>query len=270
MFTKRVAIGMVLVVMMGAAALPMACAQEEAPTPENAVETFYTWYLGLLTPDETGEWENPLMGAYRESDALTRNFIAQVDELLASFTGGGYDPFICAQNIPGTFMMSDVEYDGEDVAQLVVTMDFANYHAFTVELVNMDDAWLINDVVCGAERTPEHVVQSFYTWYLGYTRWDGQGTLPNPMVDGAYRFHSLLSDAFIAQVDELLASFEGFGHDPFVCAQDVPTVIMISDAEIDDDTARISLTTNFPNHEFAVELAQVDEEWMIDNIVCGQ
>jgi hypothetical protein len=260
----------VLVMMLIAAGLPIAHAQDEDNTPETTVDAFYTWYLDLMTPDESGEWETPLLGAYRESDALTDDFIVQVDDLLESFEGGGYDPFLCAQNVPGAFSTSDAMYDGDDAAQVTVWMDFMNYHAFTVELVNEDNAWLINDVVCDADRTPEGVVQSFYTWYLRYTAGDGEGERRNPMVDGAYQYHTLLSDDFIAQVTDLIASFKGGGYDPFLCAQDVPSEIEVGEAQIEDDLASLNVATSFPNHEFAVELEQIDGEWMISDIVCAK
>jgi hypothetical protein len=42
-------------------------------------------------------------GAYRSSEYLTPEFVRKVDEIVASFDKGGYDPFLCAQDISGEF-----------------------------------------------------------------------------------------------------------------------------------------------------------------------
>lgn len=56
---------------------------------------------------------------------------------------------------------------------------------------------------------PDEVVTRFYGWYLNYI---GEGEMrQNPLVDRAYRSSELLSEDFIAEIDETLASFEG-GH----------------------------------------------------------
>jgi hypothetical protein len=71
-------------------------APDTTEDPETVVQTFFDWYLAYA---ETG---NPLVdGAYRDSPYLTANLVSQVDEIIASFEGGGYDPFLCAQDIPG-------------------------------------------------------------------------------------------------------------------------------------------------------------------------
>jgi hypothetical protein len=61
-------------------------------TPEQVVADFYRWYLGqgnLLSSR-----------AYRSNEHLSEAFIRRVDETIASFHRGAYDPFLCAQDIP--------------------------------------------------------------------------------------------------------------------------------------------------------------------------
>jgi hypothetical protein len=73
-------------------------------TPEGMTNAFYTWYLGYIDDRAPGEFNNPLTDrAYRESQFLSPDFIASVDEMLAKETLGGFDPFLLAQDIPSDF-----------------------------------------------------------------------------------------------------------------------------------------------------------------------
>lgn len=72
----------------------------------------------------------------------------------------------------------------------------------------------------GAEEESEEVVEGFYRWYLDYVSNTG-----NPLVDQAYHQNDMLSQAMVQRVDEIIASFDQGGYDPFLCAQDVPESI---------------------------------------------
>lgn len=118
---------------------------EEEPAPEKvlaeaAAEAFYEWYA-----DYPG---NPLVDrAYQTSDLLTEGLVEKVDQILASFEKGGYDPFLCAQDVPSSFIVGEATVDG-DRASLVVHTSFEG-HAFTVELQKLEGRWLLSDVICG-------------------------------------------------------------------------------------------------------------------------
>jgi hypothetical protein len=111
--------------------------------------------------------------------------------------------------------------------------------------------------------TPEQTVEGFYNWYLGYARDVG-----NPLVDKAYQSSEYLTDGFIEQVDQILASFDRGGYDPFLCAQDVPESVVVDEAVISGDGASLTVNTSFEGHAFTVELQQANSRWTISNVVC--
>lgn len=116
---------------------------------------------------------------------------------------------------------------------------------------------------------PEQVVADFYADYLAYIGDPASDTFRNPMVDRMYAERRDLTPEFIAQIDELLASFDGAGYDPFLCAQAIPETITTAGADIDGENASVGVTTSFSDHSLTVELVNVDGEWKIDDILCG-
>lgn len=110
----------------------------------------------------------------------------------------------------------------------------------------------------------EEVVTGFYDWYLGYI---GEGEMrKNPLADRAYRESELLSEAFVAEVDALLDSFERGGYDPFLLAQDVPTSLEVGDATVLGETALVPAETSFEGHGLSITLKLVDGKWKIDGV----
>lgn len=105
---------------------------------------------------------------------------------------------------------------------------------------------------------PDKVVQDFYAWYLSY---DG-----NPLVDHAYRSSNYLSTDMIAFLDEFTQ--DGMNYDPILCAQDRPSEINVSPVQVSGGRGTVEVTTNFDNHAFSVELIQMENNWLIDKVVC--
>ena len=108
---------------------------------------------------------------------------------------------------------------------------------------------------------PETVVESFYNWYLGYPG--------NPLVDGAYRSSEYLTTEFVRKADEIIASFDKGGYDPFLCAQDIPESFAVNEAVISGDEAGVVVHTSFEGHMFTVDLQRVDGQWKITDIICS-
>lgn len=106
---------------------------------------------------------------------------------------------------------------------------------------------------------PDQVVQDFYGWYLSY-----EG---NPLVDGAYRASEHLSPDFISFLDDFTGQ-EGMAYDPVLCAQDVPSDISTSPAEVQEGEASVKVSTSFANHSFTVELVQTNGDWLINKVIC--
>jgi hypothetical protein len=214
-----------------AAALPVETAASAAPvdepaagsaSPAEVAAAFYAWYLDYIGATGSEDMRNPLVdGAYRTSPYLTQSFVGHIDELLADMRAqdsGGYDPFLCAQDVP-TEMTPDVTFARNAMASVVVRSSFPD-HLLTVDLRPEGDGWLISNITCAGD--PAGVATAFYTWYLGYIGDRASGDFRNPLVDKAYQDHPLLSQDLVQEVDALLASFDRGGYDPFLLAQDIP------------------------------------------------
>ena len=107
----RIGLGLVMAGMLGACA---GVAAEQTGSPEETVTGFYEWYT---------TFEGSLLGGrgYRESEHLSPAFIEKLDALVDSFEsqGGGFDPFICAQDRPAEITVVEVTGTGEE-AQVIV------------------------------------------------------------------------------------------------------------------------------------------------------
>lgn len=273
--------------LVGCSPAPEPVAASSAPeAPESVVESFYRWYIGHPS--------NPLSdGAYRSSEHLTEGFIQQVDEIVASFDQGAFDPFLCAQDIPGSFSVDEATIvsegvEGDQEATVVVHQmwnagtEYASTHDLTVTLRMQDGEWKIVHIACGAPessaRTPEEVVQGFYAWYLGYIGDPASGEMRNPLSDGAYRSSEYLTEGFIQQVDELIASFDQGGFDPFLCAQDIPRSFSVEPATIvpEGEEATVVVrelwnpgTEYASSQEITVTLRMLDGGWKIAHVECS-
>jgi len=254
--------GVAVVAVSGPAAVYVSRAQvtNEAP-PEDVVSDFYAWYLGSI---DLKAGRNPLVDrAYRSSGFLSEDFVARVDALLDSFQHGGYDPFLLAQDVPESVEVGEAVVSG-DTAQVPMETSFEG-HRFLVALKRIDGAWKIDDV----DQMPDAIVESFYNRYLAYVDNNG-GPMQNPLVDGFYRDCPELSDAFVVEVDETLASFDKGGFDPILLAQDMPARIAVGEAEILGDEARVTLEMfwggNPEPSERVVTLRRIDGDLAIVDI----
>ncbi|MCL4264030.1 MAG: DUF3828 domain-containing protein [Anaerolineae bacterium] len=219
------------------AEMPAAAMLAAPHTPEDVVVAFYDWYLDYIGDLSSDDFRNPLVDkAYHDAPYLTASFVGHIDELLASFTGGGYDPFLCAQAVP-TEMTPDVTCARSDMASVVMRSSFAN-HLLTVDLRPEGESWVITNITCAHD--PASIATTFYTWYLGYIGNCGLEEMRNPLADKAYQGHPLLAESFVQEVDKLLAGFDQGGYDPFLLAQDVPQDFSV-DPSVEADTAVVHL-----------------------------
>jgi hypothetical protein len=94
-------------------------------------------------------------GVYRSSEFLTASFTEKMDAIVASFEGGGYDPFLCTQDVPGDLVVDDQITRAGDAAPVVVHevwnpgTEYELTSDVIVELQMMDGEWEISKIVCG-------------------------------------------------------------------------------------------------------------------------
>lgn len=130
-------IAVILVLVAGAFYLQKQKA-EQPLSPKEVAEDFYSDYIKNVAPLSEKKYHN--------SGYLTENIIIKTDELLDSFDYGGYDPFVCAQDVPENFEVRVVD-SSEETATVIIKTDFEN-HEFSVNLVFKGNKWLIDDIDC--------------------------------------------------------------------------------------------------------------------------
>jgi hypothetical protein len=115
-------------------------------SPAETVDAFYTWYLDYIQPGSE-QMRNLLVDrAYRESPYLSAAMIERVDALLESFKqqmGGGYDPFLMAQDIPQEIQ---AQSGAQEDTVIVRKLFGVSWRELQVSLVQHDGVWLIDDI----------------------------------------------------------------------------------------------------------------------------
>lgn len=132
----------------------VAAVEALTPEPADVVASFYGWYLDYAGYDpESGEMHNPLAeGAYADRSELSPDLLFATDSLMASFDEegmGGYDPFLCAQNLPVDFYLTTLSVSDE-TAEVMVETSFSG-HQFVVSLVQLGERWVMDEVMCDVE-----------------------------------------------------------------------------------------------------------------------
>jgi hypothetical protein len=231
-------------------------------TPSGAVNAFYAWYLPQTRVSLPGSDIPQPIEMLPESPLVTSEFVRAVHEITKSFSDqAGYDPVICAQDIPPV-LWAEAEIADDEQSYVLVQSSFPGYF-LVVELKNVDGAWKIWNVTCSAD--PTAAVKAFYTWYLDYIG-DPAGEFRNPMVDKAYQDSEYLIDDFIRKVDETLASYgNGGGFDPFLMAQDIPQEIAV-EAGAEDGNVVVIERFGDSWQVLEVSLMKIENHWQIDGI----
>jgi hypothetical protein len=112
------------------------------------------------------------------------------------------------------------------------------------------------------EVSPQEVTQNFYDDY----RVMDSSCFPKMPTE---TIPTLNSDG-IAYIADVVASFDGQGaFDPFICAQDMPSVFTAGVAEISGSQALVEVETDWGTR-MKVTLDITDGEWKISKIDCIQ
>jgi len=229
-------------------------------TPVQVTQTFYNWYIhypGNVMVDKA---------YYGFGMYLTQDLIEEIDGIIAGFDRGGYDPFLCAQDVPTGVSVGPAEVSGDE-ATLTAYTTFPG-HSLEVTLTRGGDLWRISSIRCqtptdASERTPEEVVSHFYNWYVRYPG--------NPLADRAfYGFGMYLTQDLIEEIIEVVEGFEMGGHDPILLAQDLPTDITVQEAEVRGDDATVRVDTSWDGHALTLRLVRDGSLWKIDGIERAQ
>lgn len=238
-----------------------------AGSPEEATLTFYNWYIEQTKgPDE--ELRNPIQdGAFREGPNLSPQFVREVEQITASFEGGGYDPVLLAQDIPERVEVEFVA-DADGRATVLVQRYWDGNPEpvpMWVRLSKAGDQWLIRQVMDtppAEPGTPQAAAQAFYDWYLDYSG--------DPKV--AHHDNPSFTPELIAQIDRVIAENEAqygtMDYDPFLCAQNVPLTLTAESILEEDDHAAALVHASFGRHYILVDLERGANGWQLSDIVC--
>lgn len=239
-------------------------AQGQGAGPEAVAEAFYTEWVGALQDREGGF--DPV--SYRESAYLSERLVQAVDETRAGFNRGGFDPLLCAQDVPAAWKVGEMAVDGDYAEATIEMLWTGNPMAYEVPVVlrEFNGAWKLDEVRCDLAThealTAEQTVAQFYAIYLEVIGRE------NPLATRVYRDLPFLSADLVAQVDALLDGFQRGGYDPFLCAQDIPNAVTAGEGVVDGAVARVPVSTSFAGHGFTAVLEQEDGAWAITDIQC--
>jgi hypothetical protein len=93
------------------------------------------------------------------------------------------------------------------------------------------------------------------------------------MVDRIYRESVHLTASFVRAMDALLdgwkSEYGGFPHDPFLCAQAVPTEVAVEGVFYNGEQASVLVATSFADHYITLAVKDVDGAWQIADITCS-
>jgi hypothetical protein len=116
--------------------------ESEKNTPEQTVSRFFTDWIGYKG--------NPLVDRYyAESSLVSRSYSDKVDAILASFDKGGFDPILCAQDLPEGIKIINTAVEGEKALVAIEKIFSGGNQMSEVYLERQDGKWLISDIVCG-------------------------------------------------------------------------------------------------------------------------
>ncbi len=245
-----------------------------ALTPEKVTENFYTWYVKCLegkTEDKSCQWEK---NEY-VSDKITKNI-----------KGNGYNPIICAQNVPDTSKGSVVVKKAEILDDKAMATVYSLYswenRPIDVELERVNSQWKITGFACPPPQSPDYVVGDFYASYINCRggKVEAGSFLPGHCLYGEdYSGDSV--DLFSSLAEnygspELVKNVEWTpGADPILCAQDLPPSIRIENVNVVGEDARATVIEEFATPvviQTDLKLVKEFESrfWQIVNITCPQ
>lgn len=115
--------------------------------------------------------------------------------------------------------------------------------------------------------TPKQVVEKFYNQWISYS---GEPVTRNPMADRIYQTSEYVTDDLVKKIDSILASFQGGGYDPVLCAQNIPVNVNFREATVSGKNSEVIVSEDFGGQvkKVKVSLRLINSEWKISDIAC--
>jgi hypothetical protein len=239
------------------------------PVPEalESAQSFMDWYIAYLKDNQKpdGEIIYPFEeSAHKQAGFLTETYIAQVDEILAVpiLERGIFDPLMHKWGFMQDYTLEPVSMNEQAAALAVkyIGYDLPSWAGATLDLVNTETGWKIDDIRADNVASPAGVAILFYDWYCGYYRAGG-----NPLEEGAYKTSEYLSESFIQRVEQAQG-----GPDPFVLSWQIPNGGGVLDEPvIRGDKARVNLLRYFFSSQpqpLVVHLEKSNGTWLIVDV----
>jgi hypothetical protein len=116
---------------------------------EDTVKAFYQEWVSYKG--------NPIVDRiYQNSDYITKEYSQKLDQIIDSFTVAGFDPVLCAQDIPSDIYLGKVAKKG-DTAVIALEEKFSGgYKIVEYVLEQEDNKWQIMDIVCNEGQAGEN------------------------------------------------------------------------------------------------------------------
>lgn len=137
-------------------------------TPAQVTLAFYEDWLDYET--------NPLSDkVYQDSPYLTSSLKEEIDQVVASFEYGAFDPVLCAQEKPDQVQVLDTTIQENQAVVLIENSYSGSGKLIEVELINDSKNWKINKIICqegerGADSINANVSPAIQTLVSGYLR----------------------------------------------------------------------------------------------------
>lgn len=95
---------------------------------------------------------------YNNHPALTEDFIAKIDQTLASFDKSAYDPVLCAQDKPTEIRIANTAVKEDDAVITLEEIFSGGNRMIEAKMVEKNGEWRIDDIICNeGERIDQHL-----------------------------------------------------------------------------------------------------------------
>lgn len=248
-----------------------------ASSPEQVTEKFYTWYIGCLE-ETVGTEKAPCQ--WQKSDYVN-------DKLTKNIGGNGYDPIICAQNLPdtskGSVVVKKAEISDNKAKAVIYSLYNWENRPIEVDLERINNQWKITALACPPTQTPDYIVGNFYASYINCQggQVEAGSSLPGYCLYGE-DYSGSSKELFTELAEnyggspELIKNIKWMpGADPILCAQDIPQSIRIENVNVVGDDASVTVIEDFATPiliQVDLKLHRVLESrsWQIVNVTCQE